>query len=143
MPLWRAETGSSSVLRLLSEDRRVQVWWGTRVECNSALSRLIREGKIDAAAEAEVRADLGVLFRGADEVEPTEAIRALAERLLSRYALRAADALQLAAAITGCHSRTNQAEFVSLDQRLRAAALGEGFAVLPIEYTQGGFSERG
>lgn len=132
MPLWRNELATSPVTALLSEDQRVQVWWGTRIECISALSRLVREGRIESPAEAQVRADLGDLFRTADEVEPTEAVRELAERLLRRYPLRAADALQLAAAVTGCRGRTSQADFVSLDQRLREAATGEGFSVLPV-----------
>ncbi|HEY6321861.1 MAG TPA: hypothetical protein VJA16_09915 [Thermoanaerobaculia bacterium] len=43
----------------------------------------------------------------------------------------AADSLQLAAAIDWCEERTTGAGFVCLDQRLRSAALREGFDVVP------------
>jgi len=47
------------------------------------------------------------------------------------HSLRAADALQLAAALIWTEETTAGAEFVCLDQNLREAALKEGFTVLP------------
>jgi len=58
-------------------------------------------------------------------------VRARAARLLSLHPLRAADALQLAAALVWCRERTAEAPFVCLDDRLRLAAAREGFRVLP------------
>jgi hypothetical protein len=45
--------------------------------------------------------------------------------------LRAADALQLAAALVWCQGDPLQHGFVCLDQRLREAARREGFTALP------------
>ena len=49
-------------------------------------------------------------------------------RLLLSHPFRAADALQLASALVWCREQTAGAGFVSLDNRLRAAATREGFA---------------
>lgn len=64
-------------------------------------------------------------------MQPSEAVRSLAERLLVTHALRAADAFQLAAAIQRRGAPPNDVELVSYDGRLRAAAHAEGFVVLP------------
>jgi len=45
--------------------------------------------------------------------------------------LRAADALQLAAALAWAQEQPLGRELVSLDLRLREAAQGEGFTILP------------
>lgn len=47
------------------------------------------------------------------------------------YPLKAADALQLAAALRWCEVDTDDRRFVCLDNRLRRAAEDEGFDVLP------------
>jgi hypothetical protein len=65
------------------------------------------------------------------EVQPTEAVRARALRILSVHALRAAAAFELAAALIWCQERTQGVSFVSIDEPLRLAAALEGFRVLP------------
>ena len=50
-----------------------------------------------------------------------------AKRLLRVHDLRTADALQLAAAVYVAEARPSTLEFVSLDDRLLAAARREGF----------------
>jgi len=65
------------------------------------------------------------------EVQPTEAVRARALRILSVHPLRAAAALELAAALIWCQERTHGASFISLYEPLRLAAALEGFRVLP------------
>jgi predicted nucleic acid-binding protein len=47
------------------------------------------------------------------------------------HALRAADAFQLAAALLWSRGKTTGREFVSFDDRLREAAVREGFDMLP------------
>ena len=61
------------------------------------------------------------------EVEPGEELRESAKRLLRVHDLRTADALQLAAAVYVAEARPSTLEFVSLDDRLLAAARREGF----------------
>jgi hypothetical protein len=65
------------------------------------------------------------------EVEPAAALRERAVRLLSSHNLRAADALQLAAALVWAEERPAGRVFVCLDARLREAARLDGFTVLP------------
>lgn len=72
-----------------------------------------------------------MLWRRLQEVSPASELRDRAVRLLDLHPLSAADALQLAAALDWCEERTTGAGFVCLDQRLRAAAMREGFDVYP------------
>jgi len=117
---------------LLRRDWAMAVWWATRAECVSALARQVREGSIDVRGEGQARAVLATLAQVWSEVQPSEALRTLAERLLATHPLRAADALQLAAALQW-RGPSTAAEFVSFDARLRVAAQAEGFAVLPAD----------
>ena len=64
------------------------------------------------------------------EAQPSRRLRELSESLLSAHPLRAADALQLAAAMRS-RELIGVNEFVALDHRLRDAAASEGFTVLP------------
>ena len=81
------------------------------------------------------RATLADLLRGVSEIEPTHVVRERAERLLGVHALRAADALQLGAALTWARERPQGMALVSLDDRLRTAARLEGFTLLPESLT--------
>jgi predicted nucleic acid-binding protein len=56
-------------------------------------------------------------------------VRSVAERMLRVHALRAADALQLAAATIAAERDPPTLELVSLDERLNAAAAKEGFRI--------------
>ena len=71
------------------------------------------------------------IVEDADIVAPTLALRERAGRLLASHPLRAADALQLAAALVWCDERPAEEGFVCLDRRLRDSARREGFAVVP------------
>jgi uncharacterized protein len=63
------------------------------------------------------------------EVEPVEVVRRVARRLLQMHQVRAADALQLGAAIAAAEGDPATLPFVSLDGQLNAAAEREGFAI--------------
>ena len=65
------------------------------------------------------------------EVGALELVRSRALRLLNTHPLRAADAMQLAAALVASDERPESLPFVCLDDRLRDAARKEGFKVLP------------
>jgi hypothetical protein len=65
-----------------------------------------------------------------DEIVPTDAVRRTAERLLRAHPLRAADSLQLAAALIAADHDPTSLEIVCLDDRLSTAARREGFSVL-------------
>ena len=122
---------TDAVRSLLEADESIVVWWATRVECVSALLRQVRERTLTSAGERRARSVLAVLTRAWAEIQPLEPVRVSAERLLGVHPLRAADALQLAAALVWCDGRPDGLEIVSFDDRLRAAAEREGFAVRP------------
>jgi predicted nucleic acid-binding protein len=117
--------------RLLEEDAAMVVWWATRVECVSAISRRAREGSLDPEGEAAARDLLNDLSGSWTEVQPSARLCALAEQSLATHPLRAADALQLASALIWCGSQPRGRSFVCLDDRLRTAASRSGFGVLP------------
>ena len=126
VPLLVSEDRTDAALARLRDDPELAVWWGTLVECASAIARLEREGA-ESARVAEAFARLDALARTWTEVEPHDEIRQVARRLLRVHPLRAADALQLAAAYLVAERRPPTLEFVTFDERVRLAALKEGF----------------
>lgn len=108
------------------------VWWGSPVEIQSAICRLQREGALTDSGKNGAMARLQLLIRGSREILPGDELRELALQLLDEYALRAADSLQLAAALTWCEQRTAKRNFISGDERLSEAAKSAGFSVLEL-----------
>ncbi len=68
VPLIVEEPASLDLDVLLEEDEALVVWWATRVECASAISRRAREGNIDAYGEEQARIALGVLSESWSEM---------------------------------------------------------------------------
>lgn len=133
VPLVVAQPSTSSMVALLQEDAAGTTWWATPVECTSALARLEREGSMSARDVSTAVARLETLMGAFDQVLAVEAVRVTAQRLLRSHPLRAADALQLAAAITASAGEARSLPFVCLDARLSDAARREGFVVLTDE----------
>ena len=131
LPLCVFEPRSATIRRLAQKDEAMAVWWATLVECQSAVARLRREGSLGEDGENQVRENLADLQLAWTEMEPSHDIRTLAGQLLLRHPLRAADSLQLAAALLWSGRSPGGMEFVCLDARLRDAARGEGFTVVP------------
>jgi len=124
------EPGTPKVKSVLVKDPAIVVWWATRTEGISALSRQVREG-LGTGGERQARKLLETLARSWIEIQPTESLHNLAERLLAVHTLRAADAFQLSAALQWCRGQTAGMCVVSFDDRLREAAYKEGFHLLP------------
>lgn len=114
----------------LEQDPEVLTWWGTRVECVSALNRLLRDGLLDEEALERSNDGLELLASSWTEILPSERLRQRAMRLLRLHPLRAADALQLAAALVGSAEDPASLGFACADPRLNEAARKEGFRVL-------------
>jgi len=131
IPLCFKEPASETVKPILNADPDIVVWWATRVECTSALSRRSREGTIETRAAVQAKNILHTLSAVWSEVQPTELARQRAERLLMVHPLRAADAFQLASALIWAEESPVGSEIVCLDENLRQAATKEGFTVLP------------
>ena len=131
IPLLLEETDRATLLRILEQDPVMLAWWGTPVECMSAIARREREGAMTRADVTSALAQLRAIGDAWQEVLPSEAVRTAAQRLLRVHALRTADALQLAAAVVASEHEPASLPFVSMDQRLNDAATREGFHVLP------------
>jgi len=111
-------------------DPAIVTWWGSRIECASALNRLERDGRFKGDGLDRSLDQLALLADSWIEIEPLEQVRRRAIRLLRLHPLRAADALQLAAALTAAGEDPQRLDLVSSDERLSAAARREGFRVL-------------
>ncbi len=120
------EPRSAAAKSILVKDPSIVVWWVTRTECLSAFVRQAREGDLGVAGERPARQVLEALAESWLEIQPTETVRAGAERLLAVHPLRAADAFQLAAAVEWCQRRTKDMGFVSFDTRLARRRTGKG-----------------
>ena len=94
------------------------------------MARLEREGKLAPREASEALKRLDLLARSWQEVQPLDSLRESARRFLRAHDLKAADALQLAAAVMAAEQRPKTLEFVCLDERLRLAAQREGFPVV-------------
>ena len=130
VPLLMTEPTTRTVQALAAKDPAMLVWWSTEVECASAVARLAREGALDESAVTQAFDRLKHLANGWHEVDPSDSIREAAVRFLRVHPLRAADALQLAAAFIAAERRPSSLDIVALDDRLAAAARKEGFVVI-------------
>jgi hypothetical protein len=127
VPLFAAEPRTRAVQALYSRDPEIVVWWGTPVECASAIARLERDGSLSGSDATESFARLDALAPSWMQIDPSDEIRESARRFLRVHPLRAADALQLAAALVAAERRPATLAFVTVDDRLRDAAAKEGF----------------
>ena len=132
VPLLVNEPRTGEMVSVQREDPSAAVWWATPVECWSALARAQREGRLtdtDVADAARLLSEAGERWT---EVPPLDRVRDQAARLVRLHPLRAADALQLAAALVLSDFEPRTLPFVTLDDRLASAARREGFDVLGV-----------
>jgi predicted nucleic acid-binding protein len=130
VPLLSKQAATEKMTHLYRADAAIATWWSSRVECESAIARLMRDGAIAEPEIAIARGKLQSLYREWEEVAPSEELREAARRLVRTRKLSAADALQLAAALVAAGGSPPQLDFVCLDQRLTTAATAEGFRVI-------------
>lgn len=129
VPMLVRQARTDDMLSLLAQDPVMVTWWGTPVECLSALIRLQRESRLSVESVRAAERRMQELRNGWDEVLPGEACRRATERMLRVHPLRAADALQLASALIATDHDPVRMDFVCLDQRLSEAAAKEGFTL--------------
>jgi predicted nucleic acid-binding protein len=135
VPLLMTESATKAAQRLAERDPTMLVWWATEVECASAIARLERDGALDEAGVTQAFERLKHLANAWHEVDASDPIREAAVRFLRVHPLRAADALQLAAAFVAAERRPASLEVVTLDDRFAAAARKEGFALVEVRST--------
>lgn len=131
IPLLVDEPATARVRAALgTDDEGMVVWWGTEVECLSAVARRERDGGLRRDDAERARANLRGLSSAWYEIAPQEPVRILAGRLLRTHPLRAADALQLAAALVWAGGVPEGQRFATLDRKLAITADLEGFGLL-------------
>lgn len=121
---------------ILKKDSSMTAGWGSVVEYHSAFARLRRDNALKHPEEDRVRDILAILANAWTEVEPSGDIRDIASRLLLTHPLRAADSLQLAAALVWANKIPKGNYLVCLDHRLRDAARKEGFILMPSAFPE-------
>ena len=119
-----------TALRILESDDRMAVWWSSTVEYTAALARRERDGTLSTEEVSEHLVRLQALSQVWYEVQPSRRVRTSAQRLLRVHPLRAADSLQLAAALAVAEEDPSGVGFVCFDGRLNQAASREGFPIL-------------
>lgn len=129
VPLLVSEPDSARRAAALRADATMAVWWGSGVECESALQRRIRDASLSSHNGHTARTRLAALADAWHEVPPDPGLRTLAVRLLRTHPLRAADALQLAAALRLAQAGQSNLAFLTADTRLADAAEIEGLIV--------------
>lgn len=126
VPLCVPQHNTPQAQRLL-DIHDVTVWWAAPVEIASALARLLRMRQINVNQWTKALEIASLLAESWSVIEPTESLRGAAVRLVERHHLKAADSLQLAAALEWCEGAPEGRVFLTADQQLHGAALLAGF----------------
>jgi hypothetical protein len=99
VPLLIEQEPSSRAAAWVARDDAMVVWTLTPVEVVSALRRLVRDQTLDEAIARSAEVRMEEIVRTCHVIIDVEPVKSLATRLLRLHALRAADALQLGAAL--------------------------------------------
>jgi predicted nucleic acid-binding protein len=129
LPLLCHDSLSARSRELLRKHSTIVVWWGTSVEANAAFSRLQKDGRMTAIGVQNALSFLAELRMRWREILPVDRVRGIAEECCHRYAIRSADAFQLAAALVWSNERPQGRNFICFDHQLLEAARAAGFAV--------------
>ncbi len=128
VPLCITELKSAQAETWFSQFQTV-IWWGTTVETIGALCRAKREGRISGTEYTQAKAKVHAIESASQIILPGNRLRQQACLLLEQFQLRAADSMQLAAALAWCEESPKGNVFLSFDDRLRATAETLGFTV--------------
>ncbi len=130
VPTFLEEVATREVRSWQAADPRITIWMMTRVEVLSSIARRKRERpELSAVWNRAVR---NVHEASSTWIQISDAVaaRSQAERIILDHPLRAADALQLGAALVAADGDPSSLELVTLDRRLAEAARREGFPIL-------------
>ncbi len=131
LPLHVKQAATARVRKLYAQDHEVVAWVLSDIEMRSAIERLAREGAMGAAQGREAVRRTEEFWSTVHVFSLVDAAKLRAKRLLALHPLRAADAMQLGAALAVAGDDPSTLEFVCLDDRLREAAAKEGFRPTP------------
>jgi len=111
------------------EDREFAVWCLTETELFGAIGRLVREKAVPESQAIIAEKLTEELLNRATKIADIEGVKVLARRMLRIHELRAADALQLGAALAWSNGSPSGRVLHTFDRRLASAARREGFTV--------------
>jgi len=131
VPLVLDEEETDYCLKTLSDDQEMLIWCLSRLEVMSALCRRVREGVLNERYFQVAKRHLSDLIERAYKVKAIEKVKQRALRLLEVHPLRAADAWQLSSALVATQEDPGRLVIVCFDERLKNAAIKEGFIVNP------------
>jgi predicted nucleic acid-binding protein len=129
VPLCVTQAASEKARQLVQEYSLV-AWWGTSIEIASAIQRLTRTGDIsqqEGQASHLRRKKLVKTFRTIQAEGP---VLEQAEAIILKYPVKAADAMQLAAAMVWTMLDPVGSTFISGDRQVLAVAKELGFEVI-------------
>jgi len=129
VPLFIRERQSDLVRSYLAEDGTVIVWTLARLEFLSAVARRRRAAPASRRGLRVARGRFIETWPQWNEIVAVQDVRRVAERFIEVHPLRAADALQLGAALVAAENDPSSLGFVTLDAALAEAAELEGFTV--------------
>ncbi len=127
VPLLIQEKTTEKALEWYRQDAAVLVWCLSSTEVVSALQRRYRESAVTEDELTSARQRLHLLSQDWLEVSAIRVVRERAERLLAVHPLKAADSLQLGAALVATEERPRGTVFLTFDRNLERAAFKEGF----------------
>ena len=127
VPLCTNESRSILAGRLWKRFPQKFVWWETSVEICSALARLERENLITLQKRLNAQKRLETIEKLWMEIQPVPRIKELARNFPARHKMKAADSLQLAAALVWCNEQPKGRDFISGDEKLIKVAETVGF----------------
>lgn len=130
LPLFVDEPTTDACSDLLTTDPAVVVWEATSVELLSAVARYRRHSSGLDDLCAGIRRDILDRWPTWSRVADWPRVSARAQRIVNLHPLKAADAMQLAAALTACEDQAHTLTFVTRDRALAHAAQLEGFPVV-------------
>jgi uncharacterized protein len=130
--LYVEEEGSSMVRQWVDDADTVATSIIAFVEARAAFAHRRREKRISSAAHARLVRDFAADWDRYLVLEATQTLMRRAGRLTETHALRAYDAIHLAAAKILREKLAEPVSFASWDVRLVAAARKEGLEVIPL-----------
>jgi predicted nucleic acid-binding protein len=130
VPTFLEEVATREVRSWQAADPRITIWMMTRVEVLSSIARRKRERPELSAVWNRAARNVHEASSTWIQISDAVAARSHAERIILDHPLRAADALQLGAAIVAADGDPSSLELVTLDRRLAQAAQREGFPIL-------------
>jgi predicted nucleic acid-binding protein len=125
------QSATDAVRQLFAADPVVLTWTLSDVEMRSGIMRLSRQRAMTVEQAQVAIARLESFWEQVHPVALVDAVKLRAKRLLGVHAIRATDAMQLAAALTAVYDNPIGWDFVCLDRALGDAARREGFFVVP------------